>query len=142
MRYLIAILAGLGIGVVFLEALLAAADFWLLNAHVRELLASGQALPASVSMVVILGWMSGGLVAGLVASGLAGRRAAGWITGLLLGLPALLVGGLAGFGAGGMLALPAAPVLAAIIGAELITRLSDQGQGRQHQPPGPERAGI
>lgn len=67
-------------------------------------------------------WLPGGVAAGAMAAGMAGRRAPGWITGAALCIPLALIAVLLDV-AGSELAVVALPLFAAGAGAELAGRL-------------------
>lgn len=68
-------------------------------------------------------WLLGGLIAGIMASGLARHWAAGLLAGLLLGCPAVLIIGLALPGSTSMLTAAALPLIGALAGSRLIVLL-------------------
>ena len=121
MRILKALAAGLLIGVIVTEALMAAIGVFAANPNLHEDLAAGRLLPGMHLMAVAAAWLLGSTLAGAMSTAMSGLRLLGWIAGGLLCLPALLILLLAGF-PWAVVSIGLLPVAGAIAGAAIALR--------------------
>lgn len=128
MRILLALTAGLIVGVILIEAI-SAGLLVLLPESILRVEASdgfGNALVWPLLPVPAMIWITGGLVGGMMSAALAPRIGWGLCAGLLLGLPAFVLVGLTTPGNPMALLASALPIVGSAAGAALIARLQDE----------------
>ncbi len=86
-----AVAGGLAISVIIVEALLAGLQVFTGGAHAHAALAAGTPLPLATFVAVTVIWLIGGTLGGTLAGALTGWRPVGWLVGVLLALPLLLL---------------------------------------------------
>lgn len=123
-----ALAIGLFVGIVVPECALTAVDHFVIDGRLNQSLASGQ--PGAGLLTIAIGaWVSGGLLAGLVATLASESRTTGVVAGSLMMLPALA---LALFAAPGEMLASAwtiSPLVGAAAGAWLAGRLAGGSTG-------------
>ena len=123
MHMLKALAAGLIVGVIVTEALLAAIGVLAGNPGLPEDLAAGQPLPGMHLVAVATAWLVGSTLAGAMSTAMSGFRLLGWVVGGLLCLPTLLILVLAGF-PWAVVGIGLLPAAGAIAGAAIALRVS------------------
>ncbi len=121
MRPLMALAAGLLVGLIVIEAVLAAIRVFTSNQELMLDLASGNLLPGPHLLAVSATWLVGSILAGAMSTVMSGSRACGWLAGVLLCLPALLTLTLAGF-PWSIVSAGLVPLAGAIAGSALARR--------------------
>lgn len=121
MRPLMALAAGLLVGLIVIEAILAAIRLFTSNPELMQDLGSGMLLPGTHLLAVSATWLVGATLAGAMSTVMSGTRVWGWLAGLLLCLPALLTLTLAGY-PWAMVSAGLVPLAGAIAGSALARR--------------------
>lgn len=127
MRILLALTAGLIVGVILIEAISAGLLVLVPESTLRVEASDGfgQALVWPLLPVPALVWITGGLVGGMMTAAVAPRVGWGLCTGLLLGLPAFVLVGLITPGNPLALLAGALPIAGSAAGTALVARLED-----------------
>lgn len=124
-RDILGLFAGLLVAVVTLEALMAAANYLIVDSDLNRSIAEGTGLSKNFTLVWFACWAAAGLVGSLMATSISGSRTTGCILGTLLMAPALILSIFAGMPGTLVSAVTVTPLVSAGAGAWAGGRIHD-----------------